>query len=171
MLTTENGFDLTTHNDLIYLLVREAGLPGGRCRAGAGRSCGAFWRPLPGACCRQAGAAAREPPGGCGRDRGDRPLLRGGDRRRPVAGRRGRPNPGKSSGARAKERSRWGGRREEKKWKEVSLEREETRVVKDSTRSRGVEEGGGNWRRRLAGCAAVSRSLPCGPIYAAKVVW
>jgi len=58
-----------------------------------------------------------------------------------------------------------------KKWKEVSLEREETRVVKDSTRSRGVEEGGGNWRRRLAGCAAVSRSLPCGPIYAAKVVW
>jgi len=114
VLTTENGFDLTTHNDLIYLLVREAGLPGGRCRAGAGRSCGAFWRPLPGACCRQAGAAARELPGGCGRDRGDRPLLRGGDRRRPVAGRRGRPNPGKSSGARAKERSRWGGRREEK---------------------------------------------------------
>ena len=65
MLTTENGFDLTTHNDLIYLLVREAGLPGGRCRAGAGRSCGAscggaFWRPLPGAYCRQAGAAVRE---------------------------------------------------------------------------------------------------------------
>ena len=42
MLTTENGFDLTTHNNLIYLLVREAGLPGGRCRAGAGRSCSAF---------------------------------------------------------------------------------------------------------------------------------
>jgi len=45
VLTPENGFDLTTHNDLIYLLVREAGLPGGRCRAGAGRSCGARRRP------------------------------------------------------------------------------------------------------------------------------
>jgi len=101
---------------------------------------------------------------------------------RPASAARRRPPPAgrREEGPPESRQEQWStsegaeqvGRKErrKKKWKEVSLEREETRVVKDSTRSRGVEEGGGNWRRRLAGCAAVSRSLPCGPIYAAKVV-